>query len=728
MKQLAFILIISFLYNLPFYQNLMINRADERYEKEFFADAISIYQKVAQYNDSNLHVISKLADSYRMVNDFENAERWYARAVSFDNTDPIMFFYYAEMLKVNQKYDEAIKWMEKYHAERTDDIRALRHVENRNYVEMLKLDSLSIELKYLALNSNNSDFGVSFINENQVLFASTRKGAKFLDRKNKRDYTPFLDIFTADVEDWELVNIRPYSEELSTNLHDGPAVLTKDGKEIFFTRNVYLKRSRYEERINRLMIYSAIFDGEKWTDIEPLPFNSENYSCGHPVLSPDGQKLYFSSDMPGGFGKTDIWVVERIGSDWSDPKNLGKNINTPGREMFPYVHADGTLYFSSDGYATLGGLDILAARSTPSGYENPFNLGYPINSPADDFAFVLSSDGFNGYLSSNRKTSSNDDIYKFSIRPKPPIAVTDYIETDRYVEKVSILPLKNDVLGDGKVIGISNFSKSSVKGGSVSFNPKKQELVYSPPSSNFFGFDTIHYTVCDTFSLYQGCSQGLIAVNVKNVYYGLKGLVVEKGSNTPVSGVDVTLLDENMQTITHISTGETGDFLLDLLKNKFFYVRLVKEGFLTKNLHISTINIAPGVQDILEKIEIEQIKAGISFSLLILFDTGKWNIRPDAAKELDEKALTFLNDNPNVKIELSAHTDSRGSAQSNIRLSQQRAQSAVNYLISKGIDPSRMVAKGYGQEKLLNHCKPGVKCSEEEHQENRRVEVTILSF
>lgn len=726
MKILTIILSISFLYSIPLYERIMTNRADSKFEKEFYTDAINIYLKIAQAKDSNLHVITKLAESYRMINDFQNSEQWYAHAVGFDDVDPINYFYYAEMLKINQKYDEALNWMDKYHNNRSDDIRALRHVENRNYVEMLKMDSTSIELHYLALNSSNIDFGVSFFSDSQVVFSSSRQGAKFFDRKNKRDHTPFLDMFIADINEWEIVNIQPFAEELKSSLHDGPTTFSKDGNEVFFTRNVYQKRSRYEERVNRLMIYRATFDGQNWVDIESMPFNSEEYSCGHPSLSADGQKLFFSSDMPGGYGNTDIYVAYRRSDGWSEPMNLGPNINTPGREMFPYIHSDGTLYLSSDGYATLGGLDILASRSTQSGYEPPVNLGYPINSPADDFAFVLSSDGFNGYLSSNRKTSTNDDIYRFTIRPKPPVAVADHIETERYSENILILPLKNDILGDGKLIELEKFSEISTRGGKVTQGSNKDELLYTP-SADFVGFDTIVYTVCDTFSFYQGCSNSYIAVNVQDVYIKLIGLVVEKGTDKPISEVEVSLLDDKPQRIDFKETEDSGNFNFNLLKDKNFSVRLAKEGYNTISTAISTIDIPKNVTEIKRTIELEKLE-GLTFELMILFDLGKSDIRADAALELDEKAITFLTENPSVVIELSAHTDSRGSASSNQRLSQRRAEAAVQYLVTKGIDPKRMVAKGYGEERLLNHCKPGVQCTDEEHQRNRRVEIKVLSF
>ncbi|MCX7986382.1 MAG: OmpA family protein [Bacteroidales bacterium] len=727
MKAISIILMITFLYKIPFYQEFMTNRADKKFQKEYYTEALAIYSKIVQYNDSNTHILTMLGECYRMINDFKNAELWYEKAVRKPDVEPQTIFYYAEMLKANMKYQEALIWMEKYHQLNQSDIRAIRHIENKNYVEMLNLKSTNIHMKLLECNSNETDFGVAFMNDSQVVFSSSRTGTKFYDRQNRRDHTPFLNLYTANIENWELKNIHPFATELNSNLHDGPVVFSKDAKEVFITRNIYLKRSPYEERVNRLMIFRAVYDSGKWSVAETLPFNSEKYSCGHPALSPDGQYLYFVSDMPGGYGETDIYVSKRDSNTWSEPVNLGNKINTPGREMFPYVHYDGTLYFSSDGYATLGGLDILVAKKVGENYEQPVNLGSPINSQADDFAFVLSKDGFNGFLSSNRRESNNDDIYQFTIRPKPPVAVPDHVESERYVKNIRILPLVNDIMGDCKAFYISKISEKSTMGGVATLNPSSNEVIYNP-TDDFFGLDTLYYTICDTLKIYGGCSESYIALNIKDVYYGLVGIVVEKGTNKPVAEVSVELQDQNLNTIEKLSTTESGDFLFNLLKDRNYTVRLVKDGYLTKNVPISTFNIPPGIQKIKEVIEIEPMKVGITFSLSIHFNTGKWDIRPDAAKELDEKALKFLNDNPTVKIELSAHTDSRGKPESNMLLSQRRAESVVNYLISKGISPDRMVAKGYGQTMLLNRCKPGVACSEEEHQVNRRVEIKILSF
>lgn len=726
MKTLSFVLLTSFLLNFPLYNKYISSRADRNFEKEYYPKAIKLYSKLAQSDSTNTHAFTRLADSYRLVNDFQNAELWYEKVVNREDANTISLYHYAEMLKYNNKHQQALLWMEKYQLKEKNDIRAQRHLSINFFRELLEMESINVNLKYLDMNSDFTEFGAAFLSKNQVVFSSSRHGARFFDRKNPRDNQPFYNLYIAELEQGEFTNITAFAPELTSAVHEGPVCFTPDCKEIFFTRNVYLKPSRHHERTNRLMILHATLEDGKWANITVLPFNSEEYSCGHPAISADGKKLFFVSDMPGGFGHSDIYYVDRNGDAWGEPVNLGETINTPGKEMFPFLYSDGTLYFSSDGYATFGGLDIFAAKPSQKGFEKPVNLGTPINSIADDFAYVLAENGYSGYLSSNRRQSTIDDIYYFNFLPKAPQAMPDLVNTYRFTEKVEVIPLQNDLPGDGKKLSITEFTVNTNSGGRVSLNPENQTLTYFP-AEGFWGMDTVFYTVCDDLTIHQGCSKSYIVFNVRDSYYGLKGLVVMKGTEEPVEGVKVTLLDANMNPIADQATNKEGTFQLDLLKDRNFFVNLEKRGFASKTVPVSTINVPEGTQGLKELIEIEKLE-GLTFELFILFDLGKWNIRPDAARELDEKAVTFLTQNPDVTIELSAHTDSRGNARSNMTLSQRRAESAVNYLISKGIDPSRMVAKGYGQERLLNNCVPGVKCSEEEHQRNRRVEISVTSY
>lgn len=726
MKYFTFLVLALFISFSISAQKFTQKRADRKFEKEYYIDAIKLYSKVMKKNPYNGMAASRLADSYRLINDFKNAEYWYAKAVVLDSNEPLNYYYFAEALKNNQKYDSALYMMERYHQVKDQDMRALRHIENKSYVELLKADSAKFTLNYLSLNTDFTEFGVAFRNDKSVVFSAARQIENLKDKTHKRDNSPFLNLYSAELENWDLKNISMLGEGVNTPMHEGPVCFSKDGLTMFFTRNNYLKKSTKEGRVNRLKIYSAQFDGTSWINIKELPFNSNDYSCGHPALSVDGKTLYFVSDMPGGYGETDLYRVDFDGDNFSSPVNLGNQINTEGKEMFPFVSKKGELYFSSNGYATLGGLDVLVCAPTAEKqFGRPVNIGYPISSSADDFAFVLASDGFHGYFASNRRKSDNDDIYQFSITPKPPVAVPDYVEIDKNMDAF-IFPLENDKMGDGKLLVMETYTQNTKSGGSVLFNPRSKGFEYKP-ATGFVGVDTIFYTIADTIQAYKGTSSSYVAIKVKDVYYGLVGLVVMKGSGKPVPGVKITLMENDVEIKT-LETDSLGGFLVDLDKDKKYGVKLEKEGYLAKTVFVSTFNIQPGIQKIKEVIEIEEMKIGAKFAINIYFDTGKSNIRPDAAQELDEKVYTFLFNNPTVKIELSAHTDSRGTAASNEKLSQSRAESSVKYLIGRGIDPARLIAKGYGEYQLMNGCKDGVKCTEAEHQQNRRVEIKVLSY
>lgn len=705
-------------------QSRALEKADDFFEREFYPQAIRQYTRLVKTHANDYHVLSRLGDSYRMINDFRNAEQWYARAVRHDEADPQVFLYYAEVLKYNNKHEKALEWMARYKASNRDDVRALRHAEVGNYAHLLNPMDTRVELKYLEMNGDYSEFGGVFTGSGRLVFASTRHGARGEGRRNLRDETPFYRLYQAQIgEEGELHHIREYAPELHAGIHTGPVSFSADGKEIFFTRNEYVDRPQEEGRVNRLMIYQAYFDGQRWTDITLLPFNSKEYSCGHPSLSADGRRLYFVSDMPGGYGNTDIYMVERVRNRWGEPVNLGPQINTPGREMFPFVHGNGNLYFSSDGYAGLGGLDIYMAPFRGDTLGTPRSLGAPLNSSADDFGFVLMADGSSGYITSNRRNSQIDDIYHFKFLPRAPVAQTDYLETYRDVAGAVVFPLENDIPGDGPVLRIDQFSRLTPRGGRVELNAQAQSLTYYPPRG-FWGQDTINYTVCDTLDFGRGCSQGMVVVNVLDVYQYLDIVVVQKGTQEPLPGVNVTLLDDNNRALLERISDQNGQLRMELLKDRKYALVLRLEDYVVQTVFSDQILIDKNNSIRLEM----QAMEGLTFTVGVSFDAGSAAIKPEAAKILEEQVLLFLLDNPGVIIEIGAHTDSRGDARNNQLLSQRRADAVRGFLLNKGATAGRMIARGYGSEKLLNRCAPGVSCSEEEHRHNQRVEIRVVWY
>ncbi|UGU16730.1 OmpA family protein [Sinomicrobium kalidii] len=398
--------------------------ADRYFDKLAYVKSAELYRALVKKGDSSVHVLSRLGDSYYYNTNMEEAERWYGILISkYENeVEPDYLFRYAQALKGNRKYDAAMKWM-KASAERGgSDPEVLRLLEEGDYYTRLTNPRAKLfgNVHNLAINTEYSDFG-GFIFGDRFYFASTRpsKGRTRIYDWNKQ---PFLNIYAGHRIGNEVDEVNKLEGEINTQYHEATLAITSDGRTMYFTRDNADngKRSeKDEEGTVHLQLYKATLDEEgKWGDITALPFNNISYSVGHPALSPDEEKLYFVSDMPGGHGVTDIYVVD-INDDGSygTPQNLGSPVNTRGREMFPFVDKDGVLYFSSNGHPGLGGLDIVKSEPQNGRFGKVTNPGVPINSALDDFAFMMNGDNTEGYLSSNRLGGKgDDDIYHFTAR------------------------------------------------------------------------------------------------------------------------------------------------------------------------------------------------------------------------------------------------------------------------------------------------------------------------
>ncbi|WP_242667462.1 OmpA family protein [Flavobacterium sp. AJR] len=410
-----------------------------------------------------------------------------------------------------------------------------------------------------------------------------------------------------------------------------------DEKTIYFTRNNYNgKLKRDAKGINNLKMYSAkaVENGNgtvKWENVKELPFNSDNYSVGQPSVSKDGKKLYFISDMPGTIGSTDVFVVDILGGDqYSNPKNLGEKVNTSGREMFPFI-TDKALYFSSDGFLGLGGLDVFESRLNNEIFNTPVNLGAPLNSSLDDFGYIVNEETNKGFVCSNRKTGKGDD---------------------------------------------------------------------------------------DIYSFERSCTQSI------------KGYVFDAISNAKIAGAIVTLKNKENQKIDETVSKIDGSYEFDgnIACSTSYTIEAAKDNFATNIKAITTAESSGVIQVPIDldpalierKDGLLKIKIGIIF-----FDLDKSNIRYDAAIELN-KVVLLMSQYPSIIIKIESHTDSRANDQYNLELSDRRAKSTRDYIISQGIAPDRIEsAIGYGETQLINNCSNGVYCTEAQHQINRRSEFII---
>ncbi len=630
-------------------QNAKIKKANEEFAAGHYSSAADMLRnayKSAKGKEEQADVLFKIGECYRLINEPNRSESWYVKAVNKGYQNPVVHLHLGEAKKMNQKYAEAKEEFKKYKEKVPNDRRAddgikscdiaLAWIESGNgyQVENMKF-----------FNSRQNDFSPAYASDDYstVYFTSSRDAATGKSI-NAVTGEKFSDIFMSKVDrkgTWS--QPVPIEGDVNTEFDEGMCSFTPDFQTMYFTR---CKNSN--NKAWGCQILSAHLVNGKWTKEKVIDIAGDSVVIAHPAIAPDELTLYFVSDMPGGQGGKDVWKVTRAstGDNWGAPQNLGAEINTSNDEMFPYVHSDGTLYFSSSGHIGLGGLDIFKVRDE-DGNRKVENMGYPINSPADDFGITFKAETESGFFSSSRTNKGDDDIFYFTL---PPLA------------------------------------------------------------------------------------------------FNLIGVVKDEKTEKVLPEATVKVISSDGSITYELPTDKDGMFKVTLKANTDYVFIASKQGYLngkeresTKGLDRSKdFNITILLTSIARPIEIPNI----------FYDFAKWDLRPESMVALD-KLVETLNDNPNITIELSSHTDSRGTDADNQVLSQKRAQSVVDYLIEKGIAKNRLTAKGYGEsqpkvvdEKLAaqySFLRNGVTLTEDyinslptkddqeiAHQINRRTEFRVL--
>jgi outer membrane protein OmpA-like peptidoglycan-associated protein len=399
-------------------QDTRIKKAELKYDQFNYMDAIERYEALVEDGTADAEVLKKLGNSHYLNANYEEASKWYAQLLETPQNDfePDYYYRYAQSLKSLQKYAESDIWMEKFIATSKADGRAAKYAAKKNYLQKITANTGNFEVMLAPFNTKSSDFAPSFYKKG-VVFSSARDTGVVSRNIHNWNNDSFLNLYRADSTTENSFSVSKLSKKLNTKAHESSSVFTKDGETMYFTRNNYNKGfSRDEKGVSRLKIYRAsLIDGE-WKNIIELPFNGASYSVAHPALNKAEDKLFFASDMPGTFGESDIYYVDLLADgSFGDPKNLGADINTEGRETFPFVTDSDVLYFSSDGHPGLGGLDVFAVNLAEGQLSDFINLAPPLNTDEDDFSFIIDENTGKGFFASNRPNGvGGDDIYMFT--------------------------------------------------------------------------------------------------------------------------------------------------------------------------------------------------------------------------------------------------------------------------------------------------------------------------
>jgi outer membrane protein OmpA-like peptidoglycan-associated protein len=569
-------------------------------------------------------------------------------------------------------------------------------------------DIARMKISATNINTTASDFGPAFV-KNELWYSQfTDKEIAKLARGAKRKV--YYNIFTSPVDNFGEIlgkgNI--VLEEVSKGYHAGPVSYCAKTSELFVTlsniSDVLVEGKVFQKAKIRLKIIVLKEEDGAWKLKEDFPFNSAAYSVGHPAISLTGDTLLFASNIPDyGYGKTDIYMSVRQNGKWQKPINLGQEINTIENEMFPFLFRNNTLIFASSGRKEgKGGLDLYYSCLTQSGFSTPESIS-ELNSSSDDFALTIHPNEKIGYFNSKRAGGTgDDDIYKIEIEVPVMKTVAGKVIDDATEQpiagaKVVLTNCNNKELG--KV--------NSDLSGKFSFLIEEEDCLMLACSKTPYHNEELKITKANTIIRLKGD-------------YDLELRVIDKKSLAVIPNVSVTFNDGDY------NTNEQGLIKRQLKAHSNYRAISDIDGYMNESVSFSTDKVPFGT--IKKTIKVEKVVVGQKFTLEnIYYDFNKWDILPESEIELD-KLVKVMNDNSSWKVELGSHTDSRGSDKYNLRLSQKRSDSAVDYIISKGIDKNRITAKGYGETQLVNKCKNGIKCSDEEHRKNRRTEFKILKI
>ncbi len=701
MKNMKKLLVIIFVFSIQFInaQDQELERAKRFFDRTYYTESIPLYEKIVSEKPS-AEAVRNLADSYYYTNDLKKAQRYYRLLIKSYNQDldRNYYFKFAQTLKATNSHEEANAALKEYYSKSTNAQDLINFESDTKTLENVSAIGNRFEIKNIAFNTENSEFGAVKHNDSLV-FASVKKKAGLFDKVYKWDNETYLNLVSVPMKNINSKDSIKYyfPKELKTSMHESNVIFTKDGKTIYFTRNNFKngRRGKNEEKISNLQIFKAELVNGKWTNETSLPFNSDNYSVEHPALSSDEKTLYFASDMPGTLGSLDIFSVAVNEGAFGTPQNLGAGINTDKREQFPFVSKDNKLYFASDGHLGYGSLDVFVSEMENGTYNKANNVGLPINSNLDDFAFNIDSDTKEGYFSSNRAGGKgSDDIYQLNEIKALLIEDCKQFVSGIITDVDTKLPLEN------AVVALQDSNKKQINSVTTTADGKFNFTVACESS----------YTVLASKENYSNNSKALVSGKVRDysndASMTLKSLEVIKLENKKLEEEKKQQEALALIALKEAETKAKKDAVVqaEIKKKEKVNQILAQEKDVVKDKDRLIIKTDP-----------------------IYFDYDLWYIRKES-KVILNRVFDLMKKYPEMVVEIGSHTDSRGDLKYNAELSGKRAQSTKEYLVESGIDAKRIIAKGYGESVPIIKCKTDESCSEEQHELNRRSEFVIKNL
>ncbi|HHG86202.1 MAG TPA: tetratricopeptide repeat protein, partial [Bacteroidetes bacterium] len=784
----------------PLVAQTKLRKAQGFYQAGAYQEAIRRYTRFLKKHE-NLEARLNLARSYRALGKLDQAESHFGQVIAHPKSLPEHKFELARLLKAEGKYEKAQTWFEKFAQESSDPSLGLRWAKSCKTATRLKQDSLGFQIRRIPnINSKASEIS-PVVYKSGIAFASTRKRGFLFRSFNRKSKLPFYDLYFAQKSPGGRLKKPVYlRQNLNTRLHDGPIIFSRPDNVAFITRSNSDRKGRKRDAagFRSVNIYRIENKLDRWSKGESVPFNSKEYNLAHPAISRDGNTLYFTSDMPGGFGGTDLYVSHLRGETWTKPQNLGAEINSEANEGYPFLSNDSTLYFSSDRAEGFGGKDIFYAHLEGGTWANARNAGYPLNTSSDDFAFSIRGNSPYGYFSSNRNGSQgDDDIFGFrrfrgidgtvvDSRTGKPLAGarieiqglnlgTKVYETGadgtfrhylrqgqevllaataaehyKYKGTVSVgtvgfdenlrLKISLESVRRFMVEGIIKDAQAdSLLGGVlVRIIGKQEQRIFTDKNGKYKQEleSGVEYTAIFYKPGYQLKVVDLSTVGAGEAKHYFVNIEMKKGRSLLLAGMvsdqekgrilpnaNIHIFDAHTQKKLQAFTARSdGMFWKALPANQDYSIVATRQGYLSHRLDIVKEQL---VSDTVQaRMELMPLQANKVVKVVYhQYNSSQTDIL--GRRDLNEIAYLLL-DNPEISVALSSHTDSRGSSRFNRKLSQERANSMSNYLVSRGISRRRIIAKGYGESKLYNKCSNGKSCSDELHAQNRRTEVKIV--